>query len=99
MHRWSDTGGLREATFKQYGVNLKESNKIPLDRKQPDIRSGLCKAVQYPPVLEMPKVSVIIIFYNEAMSPLLRNLVGVLNESPPDLLGEVVMVDDNSNIP
>ena len=47
----------------------------------------------------MPKVSVIIIFYNEAMSTLLRNLVGVLNLSPPDLLGEVVMVDDNSSLP
>ena len=51
------------------------------------------------PVVRRPQVSVIIIFYNEAMSTLLRNLIGVLNLSPPDMLGEVVMVDDNSSLP
>ena len=39
--------------------------------------------MKYPSNQEMPQVSVIIIFYNEAMSTLLRNLMGVLNLSPP----------------
>ena len=36
----------------------------------PDFRSTDCKAIPYPPVSAMPKVSVIIIYYNEAMSTL-----------------------------
>ena len=46
----------------------------------------------------MPKVSVIIIYYNEALSTLTRNVVSVLNRSPPDLLGEVLLVDDGSTL-
>lgn len=44
----------------------------------------------------MPTVSVIIIFYNEACSTLLRNVVAVLNRSPPEILGEIILVDDHS---
>lgn len=88
----------RESMFKQYGFNLKASNELPLARVQADIRSQECKAVNYPRPTEMPLVSVIIIFYNEAMSTLLRNVVGVLNRSPPDLLGEILLVDDNSTL-
>lgn len=78
--------------FRQYGFNLKHSNEIPLVRDQRDIRSPECKAVTYPRPTEMPQVSVIIIYYNEAMSTLLRNVMGVLNRTPPDLLGELLLV-------
>ena len=88
----------REAMFKQWGFNLKRSNEMPLHTQTRDVRSSACKAEVYPPAHEMPQVSVVIIFYNEAMSTLLRNVVGVLNRSPPDLLGEIVMVNDNSSI-
>ena len=43
-------------------------------------------------------MSVIIIYFNEALSTLLRNVVSVINSSPPELLGEVVLVDDNSTL-
>lgn len=39
----------------------------------------------------MPTVSVIIIFYNEPLSSLLRNVLSVINRTPPDLLGEIVL--------
>eukprot|EP00039_Didymoeca_costata_P020854 m.342638 g.342638 ORF g.342638 m.342638 type:complete len:739 (-) comp21669_c0_seq1:44-2260(-) len=87
-----------EATFQRFGFNLQASNKLPLDRRLPDYRSDLCKAIQYPSNKEMPKTSVIIIFYNEAMSTLLRNILSVLNQTPLDLLGEIVLVDDGSTL-
>jgi polypeptide N-acetylgalactosaminyltransferase len=83
----------------RYGFNLKASNEIPLARDQADIRSPECRAVTYPRPTEMPLSSVIIIFYNEAMSTLLRNVIGVLNRTPPDMLGELLLVDDNSSLP
>ena len=57
-----------------------------------------CKARTYPAPSEMPKVSVVIIYYNEPLSTLLRNVVNVLNLSPPELIGEVVLVDDHSTL-
>eukprot|EP00039_Didymoeca_costata_P029384 m.24449 g.24449 ORF g.24449 m.24449 type:complete len:719 (+) comp7608_c1_seq2:260-2416(+) len=82
----------------RFGFNLKLSNEIPLDRHFPDYRMEQCKERVYPDPSEMPKVSVIIIYYNEALSTLLRNVVSVLNRSPPELLGEIVLVDDFSTL-
>lgn len=48
------------------------------------------------PYIPLLQVSVIIIFYNEPLSTLLRNVLGVLNRSPKELLGEIVLVDDHS---
>ena len=44
------------------------------------------------------KVSVIIIFYNEALSTLLRNVIAVINRTPKALLGEILLVDDGSTL-
>lgn len=82
--------------MRQYGFNLAKSNSLPLYRELEDRRSPSCKSIQYPK--DMPKTSVIIIFYNEALSTLLRNIVSVLNRSPEHLLGEIVLVDDNSTL-
>ena len=41
-------------------------------------------------------MSVIIVFHNEGWSPLLRTVHTVVKQSPPELLGEIVMVDDKS---
>lgn len=85
--------------YHQYGFNLDVSNKHTLATDQPDIRSDECKALPLPPAAAMPKVSVIIIFFNEPLSTLLRNVVAVLNRTPPNLLGEVLLVDDFSSLP
>lgn len=47
--------------------------------------------------LNLPKTSVVIAFYNEAWSTLLRTVHSVLETSPDILLEEVILVDDYSD--
>jgi hypothetical protein len=45
----------------------------------------------------LPTASVIVIFHNEAWSPLLRTAHSVVNRSPPEYLYEVILLDDFSD--
>lgn len=71
------------------------SDKISLDRTLPDLRNPECKSIDYS-YAELPNASVIIIFTDEAWSPLLRTIHSVINRSPPHLLKEVLLIDDFS---
>ena len=54
-----------------------------------------CKSIVYPK--DLPTASVVIIFHNEAWSPLLRTAHSVVNRSPPEYLHEVILLDDFSD--
>ena len=56
-----------------------------------------CKYWHYPDAKQLPTASVILVFHNEGWSTLLRTVHSVFNMSPPDLLKEIVMVDDYSD--
>lgn len=54
-----------------------------------------CKYWHYP--TKLPTASVVIVFHNEGWSTLIRTVHSVINTSPPELLADIVLVDDYSN--
>ena len=80
----------------KHQLNLVASDLVPLDRALPDARNPECLARSYPK--HLPSASVIIVFHNEARSTLLRTVHSVINRSPKELLKEVILVDDDSDI-
>ncbi|XP_047136419.1 polypeptide N-acetylgalactosaminyltransferase 13 isoform X1 [Hydra vulgaris] len=85
-----------EKIFANHSFNSVLSDKISLDRTMRDVRGDLCieKHKTYP--RKLPTASVIICFHNEAYSVLLRTVHSVLNRTPPDLLTDIILVDDKS---
>uniref|UniRef100_A0A914I716 Polypeptide N-acetylgalactosaminyltransferase n=1 Tax=Globodera rostochiensis TaxID=31243 RepID=A0A914I716_GLORO len=90
----------KEATLgsddmKKWFMNVHASDKISLDRSVPDVRMAECKSIAYD-LRSLPRATVVIIFTDEAWTPLLRTVHSVINRSPPELLEEVLLVDDAS---
>lgn len=79
----------------EYGMNMYASDQISLNRTIKDTRPKECKRWNYP--LNLPSVSVIIVFHNEGFSVLMRTVHSVLNRSPPQFLKEILLVDDYSD--
>ena len=73
-----------------YGINVTFSDLTSLDRPLPDTRPPICATLKYD-LESLPKVSVIIPFFNEAPTMLLRNLHSILNRSPKELLEEIIL--------
>lgn len=86
---------LAVKVMEKEAFNLVASDKISLHRTVPDTRDPQCKAVKYD--AELPSVSVVIIFTNEAWTPLLRTIWSVLDNTPPEYLHEIILVDDFSD--
>lgn len=82
--------------MKKWFFNIIASDKISFDRSIPDTRHFECKKVTYD-YDKLPNTSVVIIFHNEAWSPLIRTIHSVYNRSPPKLLHEIVLLDDASD--
>ncbi|KFB49955.1 AGAP012414-PA-like protein [Anopheles sinensis] len=85
---------MKDKLFKKNGFNAVLSDLISLNRSLPDIRHRGCRKKQY--LSELPTVSVVVPFYNEHWSTLLRTAASVLLRSPPELIAEVILVDDCS---
>lgn len=45
----------------------------------------------------LPQVSIVFIFVNEALSVILRSIHSAMNKTPSHLLKEIILVDDNSS--
>ncbi|XP_077819520.1 polypeptide N-acetylgalactosaminyltransferase 18 isoform X2 [Macaca mulatta] len=81
--------------FQYYGYNAYLSDRLPLDRPLPDLRPSGCRNLSFPDSL--PEVSIVFIFVNEALSVLLRSIHSAIERTPPHLLKEIILVDDNSS--
>ncbi|XP_053617170.1 polypeptide N-acetylgalactosaminyltransferase 10-like [Plodia interpunctella] len=82
--------------YRSLGLNELVSNKISLSRALPDVRHPACMNCTY--IESLPSVSIIIPFHNEHMITLIRTVRSVLNRSPPQLIKEILLVDDVSNL-
>ncbi|ELU15388.1 hypothetical protein CAPTEDRAFT_224548 [Capitella teleta] len=78
-----------------YNINVTLSERIPLERNVPDSRPLECRGRVFD-VDSLPTVSVIIPFYNEALSMLLRTVHSILSRTPEKLLKQVILVNDHS---
>ena len=54
-----------------------------------------CKLLTY--AEDLPQISVVFIFVNEALSVILRSVHSVVNHTPAHVLKEIILVDDNSD--
>lgn len=77
------------------GFNLNVSDSIPVDRVLPtDFRNKNCPTSYAGP---FTPASIVITFYNEMFSPLVRTVHSILNTVPPSLMGEIILINDGSN--
>ncbi|KAI4881264.1 hypothetical protein NFI96_010204 [Prochilodus magdalenae] len=80
--------------FVRYGYNVFLSDRLPLNRSLPDTRDPKCATKVYPK--ELPTVTVVLIFLDEALSILKRAIRSIIDRTPAHLLKEIVLVDDHS---
>jgi len=85
-----------EESISNYGMNMAVSDAISLERPIPDTRMEECKNWNYPEHMGL-KASVVIVFHNEGWSTLMRNVHTIIKRTPPEMLQEVLLVDDFSD--
>lgn len=87
---------VRDFGYRKHAFNLLISNRIGNHRELPDTREPKCKKKSYS--FDLPSASIVICFYNEALSALLRTVHSVFDRTPAHLLHEVILVDDDSEL-
>jgi polypeptide N-acetylgalactosaminyltransferase len=85
-----------EKQLAKIALNQALSEHISYNRTVPDARHPSCRKKSYD-VDSLLTTSVIIIFFNEPYSVLVRTVHSVLNTSPKNLLKEIILVDDGSS--
>lgn len=87
---------LRDTGYHRHAFNVLISTRLGYHRDLPDTRDPQCRDKVYP--LALPSASVVICFFNEAFSALLRTVHSVIDRTPAYLLHEIILVDDHSEL-
>ncbi|XP_073344323.1 polypeptide N-acetylgalactosaminyltransferase 11 [Pagrus major] len=87
---------VRDTGYHRHAFNVLISTRLGYHRELPDTRDSQCRDKVYP--LALPSASVVICFFNEAFSALLRTVHSVLDRTPVYLLHEIILVDDHSEL-
>jgi len=95
----SEERSLMDKSVKEYSINQYLSEKISLHRPIADHRHHLCKKETNFNYINLPTASVVITFFNEGKTTLLRTIYSVLHTSPALLLTEIILIDDFSDRP
>ncbi|KAG4066270.1 hypothetical protein HA402_000494 [Bradysia odoriphaga] len=88
---------IGEQQLAKIALNEELSEHLSYNRTTPDARNPLCKNRIYD-LSSLPTTSVVIIFYNEPYSVILRTIHSVLNTCDRRILREVILVDDGSTL-
>ncbi|PAA93741.1 hypothetical protein BOX15_Mlig018143g1 [Macrostomum lignano] len=83
--------------FQANGFNALLSDSIALDRSIPDLRYPECRSQLH--YRRLPTAALVIPFHEEHLSTLLRTAVSCRARAPPQLLTEIILVDDASQKP
>ncbi|XP_039219757.1 probable polypeptide N-acetylgalactosaminyltransferase 8 isoform X2 [Crotalus tigris] len=86
---------VAQQLFDKYGYNVYLSDRLPLERPLKETRHPRCRKKKYSS--DLPTLSVILIFFNEATSILLRAITSIINRTPSHLLKEIILIDDCSS--
>lgn len=90
--------GKKVSQDPKFMYNRELSDLLPEDRSLPDTRPNGCQARNDAmDFSKLPSTTVVIVSFNEARSTLRRTVTSVLNHAPPELLDEIVIVDDCSD--
>lgn len=91
------TRAKRKRLHRINGYDTFVSDSIALNRSVIDFRHKDCWKQKYR--RHLPSVSIIIPFHEEHLSPLLRTFVSAVERAPPNIIKEVILVDDCSQKP
>ncbi|KAK0415677.1 hypothetical protein QR680_012054 [Steinernema hermaphroditum] len=80
----------------KYVFNAFLSDKIGPRRKIPDTRNSMCATERYSD--DLPRASIVICYYNEVASVLIRMVNSILDRTPPNLIHEILLIDDHSDL-
>ncbi|EDW01816.1 polypeptide N-acetylgalactosaminyltransferase 1 [Drosophila grimshawi] len=83
--------------YKKIALNEELSEQLSYNRTVGDHRNPLCLNQRYDNPATLPTASVIVIFYNEPYSVLLRTVHSTLNTCNEQALKEIILVDDGSD--
>ncbi|KAG6457970.1 hypothetical protein O3G_MSEX010589 [Manduca sexta] len=87
---------IRDKGYNLHAFNTLVSQRIGNHRGLPDTRNKLCRAQKFPE--KLPKVSIIICFYNEHFETLSRSVYSILDKTDQRYLKEIILVDDYSDL-